>query len=118
MRFVAERSGFVCLEKGHGRGRFGSTEKGIAHDARRLKAVNPRMTVLFYWNTFLNYRLYDAADALDAHPEWVFRDRRGEPIFKMGRLEQYNLLDPGFREWWASVAGRAVTELVVRDFCL
>ena len=111
VRFVAERSGFVCLEKGHGRGRFGSTEKGIAHDAKRLKAVNPRMTVLFYWNTFLNYRLYDAAAALDSHPEWVFRDRRGEPIFKMGRLEQYNLLDPGFREWWASVAGRAVTEL-------
>jgi hypothetical protein len=110
VRFLAGLSDFVCLEKGHGRGRFGSTEKGIAHDAKRLKAANPRMKVLFYWNTFLNYHLYDAAATVDAHPEWLFRDRRGAPIYKTGKLEQYNLLDPGFRGWWASVAGRAVTE--------
>jgi hypothetical protein len=110
VRFVAELSDFVCLEKGHGRGRFGSTEKGIAHDAARLKAANPRMKVLFYWNTFLNYRLYDAAAMVDAHPEWLFRDRQGAPIHKVGKLEQYNLLDAGFREWWASVAEDAVRE--------
>ena len=52
LRFVAEVSDFVCLEKGHGRGRSGSTEKGIAFDAKRLKALNPRIKVLFYWNTF------------------------------------------------------------------
>lgn len=110
LQHVADISDFVCLEKGHGIGRFGSTEKGIAHDAGRLKTLNPRMTVLFYWNTFLNYPLYDARRQVEQHPEWLFRDQQGEPIYKVRTLEQYNLLDPGFRRWWAGVAGRAVSE--------
>ncbi len=110
VQFVARTSNFVCLEKGHGRDRFGSTEKGIAHDARRLKAANPRMKVLFYWNTFLNYRLYDACETVREHPEWLFRDKQGKAIYKVRDLEQYNLLNPEFRRWWASVAGRAVNE--------
>jgi len=110
LRFVARMSDFVCLEKGHGRGRSGSTEKGIAFDAKRLKELNPRMKVLFYWNTFLNYPLYDACREFARHPEWIFRDRKGQPIYKTGTLEQYNLLDPQFRQWWAGIAGKAVTE--------
>ena len=110
LRFVAQMSDFVCLEKGHGRGRSGSTEKGIAFDAKRLKELNPRMKVLFYWNTFLNYPLYDACQEFAQHPGWIFRDKKGQPIYKTGTLEQYNLLDPEFRKWWASIAGKAVTE--------
>lgn len=110
LRFVAQSSDFVCLEKGHGRGRSGSTEKGIALDAKRLKALNPRMKVLFYWNTFLNYPLYDACQTVANHPEWIFRDKKDQPIYKTGTLEQYNLLDPEFRQWWATIAGKAVTE--------
>jgi hypothetical protein len=110
LRFVAKVSGFVCLEKGHGRGRSGSTEEGIALDAKRFKALNPRMKVLFYWNTFLNYPLYDACETVANHPEWLFRDKSGNPIYKAGKLEQYNLLNPEFRQWWASIAGKAVTE--------
>jgi len=110
LRFVAQASDFVCLEKGHGRGRSGSTEKGIDFDAKRLKALNPRMKVLFYWNTFLNYPLYDACQTVANHPEWIFRDKSGKPIYKTGTLEQYNLLNPEFRQWWASIAGKAVTE--------
>ncbi len=110
LRFVARTSNFVCFEKGHAARRLGSTEKGIAHDARRLKALNPRMKVLFYWNGFLNYRLYDACKEFARHPEWTFRDKAGKPIYKTGTLEQYNVLDAGFRQWWASIAGKAVSE--------
>jgi len=110
LKFVAQASDLVCLEKGHGRGRFGSTEEGIACDAKRLKALNPRMKVLFYWNTFLNYPLYDACREVDDHPEWIFRDKKGQPIYKTGTLEQYNLLNSEFRRWWAAIAEKAVTE--------
>jgi hypothetical protein len=110
LRFVAQSSDFVCLEKGHGLGSTGSTEKGIAYDAKRLKALNPRIKVLFYWNTFINYPLYDACQEVAKHPEWIFRDKKNQPIYKTGRLEQYNLLNPEFREWWASIAEKAVTE--------
>ena len=110
LKFVAQSSYFVCLEKGHGRGRSGSTEKGIAHDAAQLRALNPRMKVLFYWNTFLNYPLYDACQTVANHPQWIFRDKEGKPIYKAGTLEQYNLLNSEFRQWWAKIAGKAVTE--------
>ena len=110
LRFVAKTSSFVCLEKGHAKEKLGSTEKGIAHDARRLKEINPKIKVLFYWNTFLNYQLYDACAEFSRHPEWVFRDKSGKPIYKTGNLEQYNLLNPEFRAWWATVAGRGVKE--------
>ncbi|MHC4084878.1 MAG: putative glycoside hydrolase [Planctomycetota bacterium] len=110
LKFVAQASDFVCLEKGHGRGRSGSTEKGIAFDAKRLKELNPRMKVLFYWNTFLNYPLYDTYETVAHHPEWIFRNKKGEPIYKVGTLEQYNLLDAEFRQWWATIAGKAVNE--------
>jgi len=110
LKFVAQVSDFVCLEKGHGRGRSGSTEKGIAFDAKRLKALNPRMKVLFYWNTFLNYPLYDACETVANHPQWIFCDKKGNPIYKVRTLEQYNLLNPEFRQWWAAIAGKAVTE--------
>jgi len=110
LRFVAQSSDFVCLEKGHGRGGSGSTEKGISFDAKRLKGLNPRMKVLFYWNTFLNYPLYDACQEVAQHPEWVFRDKKGQPIYKTGTLEQYNLLNREFREWWAKIVGKAVAE--------
>jgi hypothetical protein len=110
LKFVAKVSDFVCLEKGHGRGRSSSTEKGIAVDVKRLKELNPRMKVLFYWNTFLNYPLYDACQTVTNHPGWIFRDKSGDPIYKTGKLEQYNLLNPEFRQWWASIAGKVVTE--------
>ena len=110
LAFVARTSDFVCLEKAHGTRALGSTEKGTAHDAARLKALNPRMKVLFYWNTFLNYHLYDACEEVAKHPEWLFRDKEGQPIYKVRNLEQYNLLDSGFRAWWATVAGKAVKQ--------
>ena len=110
LRFVAETCDFVTLEKAHALDALGSTEKGIAHDAARLKALNPELKALFYWNTFLNYALYDACDVVEEHPEWLFRDTAGAPIYKTGTLEQYNLLDPEFRAWWATVAGAGVKQ--------
>lgn len=110
LQFVARTSNFVCLEKGHGVRRFGSTEKGIAHDAKRLKALNSKMKVLFYWNGFLNYPLYDACKEFRKHPDWIFRDKQGNPLYKVRTLEQYNLLNADFRRWWASIAAKAVSE--------
>ncbi|MHC4199943.1 MAG: putative glycoside hydrolase [Planctomycetota bacterium] len=110
LRFAARTSSFICLEKAHAKDALGTTEKGIAFDARRLKKANPRAKVLFYWNSFLNYPFYEASAATRGHPDWVFRDGKGQPLHKKNRWEQYNLLDPGFRAWWASVAGKAVKE--------
>ena len=110
LKFVAETSPLVCLEKGHGSRVTGSTEKGIAYDARRLKEINPQVKVLYYWNAVLNYQLYDACAVVAENPDWVLRGKDGEPIYKSGTLEQYNLLNANFRQWWVKEAGRAMTE--------
>ena len=68
------------------------------------------MKVLFYWNAFLNYPLYDACQTIAKHPQWIFRDKKGEPIYKVGTLEQYNLPNPEFQRWWATIARKGVTE--------
>lgn len=83
LRFVAKNSTFVCFEKGHAKAKLGSTEKGIEHDAKRLKELNPDIKVLFYWNSFLNYQLYDACAEFGKHPEWVFRDKAVSRFIKL-----------------------------------
>jgi hypothetical protein len=36
-KFVASKANFICLEKGHANGQFGTTEEGIEQEARQLK---------------------------------------------------------------------------------
>ena len=108
--FIAGVSDFICLEKGHARTQFGSTEAGISHDAVRLKTANPAMKILYYWNSFLNYPLYNACTNVAQNPVWVFRDTNGVPVYKTDTLEQYNILNTAFRQWWAAEAGKGVAQ--------
>jgi len=108
---VARLSDFVCLEKAHARTQFGATEPGVKHDTARLKAANPDMKVLYYWNTFLNYPFYLAGAEVAENPEWILRDSEGDPVYKDGTasLEQYNILNVDFRQWWAQEAGKGTS---------
>jgi len=106
--FVASRSSFICLEKGHASETFGSTEAGIEAEARQLKKLNPKMKVIFYWNTFLDYSMYDAHQEYREHPEWWLKTRSGELDLKRGSLMRYDLSNSEFRDWWTDVAAKAV----------
>ena len=109
--FVAATSDFVCLEKGHARLQFGSTEAGISNDAARLKAANPGMKILYYWNSFLNYPFYSACSDAALHPEWILRNTNGVPVYKTDTtVEQYNILNESFRQWWAQQAGKGTAQ--------
>jgi len=106
--FVASRSNFICLEKGHGDDRFGSTEAGIEAEATQLKRLNPKMKVLFYWNAFLDYSSYDAHREYRRHPEWWLRTKSGELDRKKGKIMRYDLSNREVRAWWTGVAANAV----------
>lgn len=108
--FVASRSNFICLEKGHASNSFGSTEAGIEAEARQLKRLNPKMKVIFYWNTFLDYSMYEAHEEYGKHPEWWLRTQDGELDLKKRRLMRYDLSNAKFRGWWTDVAAEAVIE--------
>lgn len=109
-KFVAARSNFICLEKGHGDDAFGSTEAGIEAEARQLKQLNPKMKVIFYWNTFLDYPMYAAHREYQTHPKWWLKTAEGELDRKQGRLKRYDLSNPAVRDWWTDVAARAVVD--------
>jgi len=109
-KFVASHASFICLEKGHGSGQFGSTEEGIEKEAQQLKKYNPNMKVIFYWNTFLDYRNYQAHGVYEKHPEWWLKTRGGDLDLKHGNMKRYDLSNPKVRDWWSDVAQKAVIE--------
>lgn len=110
IEFVATHSNFVSLEKGHGSKVHGSTEKGIEYDAVRLKEVNPKVKVIYYWNTFLDYPMFDAHEVYESHPEWWLRKLDGELDKKSGRLKRYDLSNQAVREWWTEEVRKAVVD--------
>lgn len=106
IEFVATHSNFIVLEKGHANNK--RTEVGINKDAQRLKKVNPKAKVIFYWNAFLDYKLYDAHDEYEQHPEWWLKKLDGTYDYKTAHIKRYDLSNPEFRKWWASIAKKAV----------
>ncbi|MFT6868444.1 MAG: hypothetical protein ACJA08_003298, partial [Cyclobacteriaceae bacterium] len=108
--FVASRSNFIALEKGHASQQFGNTEMGIEKEAQQLKQLNPKMKVIFYWNTFLDYPMYEAHDEYETHPDWWLSTLDGELDLKRGKLKRYDLTNPEVRDWWTDVAAKAVVE--------
>jgi len=108
IEFVASHSNLVCLEKGHGTNIHKSSEKGIEYDAARLKKINPELKVIYYWNTFLDYSLYDAHEVYAQHPEWWLRKLDGSLDKKRGDLMRYDLSNPEVREWWTDEVKKAV----------
>lgn len=109
-KFVATRSNFVCLEKGHGSKQFKHTEDAIEQEARQLKKLNPEMKVIFYWNTFLDYPMFRAHDDYQKHPEWWLKKTDGELDLKQGRFKRYDLSNKQVRKWWVDVAHKAVVQ--------
>ncbi|MEQ8556543.1 MAG: putative glycoside hydrolase [Cyclobacteriaceae bacterium] len=109
-QFVASKSNFICLEKAHASKQFGNTEEGIEMEARQLKKYNPEMKVIFYWNTFLDYSMFEAHETYQKHPEWWLKTKDGSLDLKNGRLKRYDLSHPEVRDWWTDVAQKAVIE--------
>lgn len=109
-RFVASHSNFICLEKGHAVKQFGNTESGIEQEARHLKQFNPDIKVIFYWNTLLDYSMFEAHETYEKHPEWWLKTKNGELDLKNGRIKRYDLSNAEVRDWWTEVAKKAVVE--------
>ena len=109
-KFVASKSNFICLEKAHALDQLGSTEEGIEQEAQQLKKYNPKMKVIFYWNTFLDYPMFNAHKVYEQHPEWWLKTKDGELDLKNGKLKRYDLSNPMVRDWWTDVAQNAIME--------
>ncbi len=103
--FLANHSRFITLEKSHGVAVHGSTEKGIADTARRLKQHNPDVRVLFYLNAFINWPGYDAFKSY--HPEWTLRALDGQVVTHPSGTPRPDPSNVEFRAWWSEVVTAA-----------
>ncbi|NLR93625.1 putative glycoside hydrolase [Flammeovirga agarivorans] len=102
VQFVAHQSPFITLEKTHAMKAYGSTEKGIAAETRQLKRINPNLQVLYYWNGFVHYDVYEASEEFQQHPEWVLEDSRETSN------TNYDLTNPEMRSWWVQSLKEAI----------
>ena len=71
--------------------------------ARNLKALEPSIKVLMYWNTALFFNLYECEADVDT-ATWLL------PPARSGTPKRYNYSVPAFRAWWVKCAIDAVVE--------
>jgi len=98
--FIANHYGIVSLEKCTGN----PTEVTVWATAKQLKAINPKLKVLFYWDldqTALN--CYDAYHEYMNHSEWWLRDDRGVVVYNAGKIPMMDYTVAAARDWWVNV---------------
>jgi hypothetical protein len=100
--FLAKHFNFIAIEKGQAVKKRGDTAAGFAEAARQIKQRNPRAKVLFYWNAFLDYPLYEASRKLPE--DWLLKDRRGQPVLVRQSVPAYDLSRADVRAWWSDAA--------------
>ncbi len=103
----------ITFEKTTGARGFGSTEKGTLAAARAIKAINPKVKILFYWNVFVRWAngAYDSYKALNELPGQVLlTDRAGKPVLIRNKVPAYDLTNPAVREWWITTAQKVCSD--------
>lgn len=96
---IANNFQLVMLEKANYQG-FEFIEDGIENAATRIKAINPNLTTLFYYNTRINYFGYEANIEYDINAlSWsTYLD--GEIYLFKDLYYWYNHDVEDMRNWW------------------
>ncbi|WP_372797843.1 Ig-like domain-containing protein, partial [Pontiella sp.] len=89
---MANRYDFVVLEKANG------SIEGYHDKASALKAFNPDIKVVFYWNSRIYYGHYGVDDSINDH--W---DEYIDPDFMIRGWPTYQRSNPDFIDWWVGV---------------
>ena len=119
VRFIAEQTDFLCIEKSHGMGELGAAELGAKHEATAFKKIKPDMKVLFYFNAafawpYTSYNENFTSQRIDAHPELmkflITNPKTGELIKRFGVAFCYDVLNPDFRDWWVKTVAKGVKD--------
>ena len=106
--FVAAHYKVASLEKCTGKAQNMTTEAAIYQTAAQLKAINPKIKVMFYWHAGQAGIGCFANDAVfKAHPEWHLKDDYGNVV---GCVETAVKCSPmidwtikAAADWWISV---------------
>ncbi|WP_372845627.1 putative glycoside hydrolase [Pontiella sp.] len=118
VRFIAERTDFLCIEKKHGLKELGAAELGAKHEAAAFKKIKPEMKVLFYFNAayawpYTSYNKAFTKERIDANPTFkkflVPHPKTGQLADQFGAF-CFDVLNPDFRKWWVDTVAKGVRE--------
>ena len=118
VRFIAERTDFLCIEKSHGMDQLGAAELGAKHEAAAFKKIKPEMKVLFYFNAayawpYTSYNRDFTKERIKSTPELkkflLPNPKTGELADRYGAF-CFNVLNPDFRDWWVETVAKGVRE--------
>ena len=118
LSFIAERTGFLCIEKSHGMGELKFAELGAKHEAAAFKKIKPEMKVLYYFNAayawpYTSYNKYFTKTRIDARPGLkkflLTHPKTGKLADRYGAF-CFDVLQPDFRDWWVKTVAKGVRE--------
>ena len=117
VRFIAERTDFLCIEKSHGMKELGAAELGAKHEAAALKKIKPEMKVLFYFNAayawpYTTYNEEFVKERIDKRPDLkaflIVDPKTGKLAKRFDVAYCYDVLNADFRDWWVDTVARGV----------
>lgn len=105
IRAIAENYDLVVLEKANGAG-LGSVSIGMKDTGARLKAINPNIKVLFYWNSRIFFGHYGIDTTISQHmDEWI-----SKTFFIRDGLKTYVRENPDFLKWWVGCSEKMISD--------
>ena len=118
VKFIAERTNFLCIEKSHGMKPLGDAVLGAKHEAAAFRRFNPDVKVLFYFNSafawpYTSYNEDFTKERIDGNPK-LKKFLIANP--KTGKLAEhygafcFDLLNPDFRDWWVKTVAKGVKQ--------
>ena len=90
----------ITLEKMTGEKDSGSTEEGTLKAARAIKALNPKVKILYYKNVFVHYEGYQCNKLLSSLQNPFCQDNNGNTKLVRRKSEAYDLSSSQLRAWW------------------
>ncbi len=116
LQYIADKTGFICIEKSHGYKMLGAAELGAKHDAAAFKALKPGIKVLFYFNSayawpFTSYNKNFTLEKIDDYPElkkFLVIDPESGELARRGSTLFFDVLNPEFRTWWVETVATGV----------
>ena len=118
VKFISDRTGFICIEKSHGIGQLKAAELGAKHEAAAFKKLNPDTKVLFYFNAayawpYTSYNKDFTKKRIDQSPElekFLIKNKKtGKYAERFGAF-CFDVLNPEFRDWWVETVAKGVRE--------
>lgn len=115
---IASRFAVFTVEKRHAYRTYGDSNEptssprhynsihATVETARRIKAVNPNVKVLMYWNAAIHYNMYECEDQVQ--PSWLMPADFHPLPYGNGLYDYQN---PDFRQWWVNCAVGAMTDI-------